>query len=172
MIEGSLNVCEGKSEGKYDYLVDIKESKINGKIYHETFSKYNQYESVEQNLNFSLFQSLADRKRSDAQVDTYENQYLYKENGITFSFQRVVIKKILFMKKKEILILHAYKKIDNDHWVDAFCSYEEPSYPICDQFERILILKAGIYFKRCNNDNNNDQLEEVSKNEDQVYFFV
>jgi len=51
------------------------------------------------------------------------------------------------MPGKEILTASAFKKLPDGRYLEVYKSYEEPDFPITDEFDRIVMDKGGCLFE-------------------------
>lgn len=144
-------MCEDlwNKEKKLGYKVTLTEHKIEGRPHHEITEEVLIENDPTDFMNFFFFCDLADRKKFDNQVETFEVIYILEHKGFQFQFMRQTTKKILMIKGRELVYVRVGKMLENGDWLYIIKSYDDKNFEKTKKHDRCFIPKSGILFETC-----------------------
>merc|ERR1711874_553420 len=99
----------------------------------------------------TLMMDLDLKKKYDNKMKSHDIIFCYEEQGTIFYFQRITTKKVLMSKGREIVLASAFAPMGEGKYIDVCKSYDESSFPLNDDFERLDFKKGATLFEEANN---------------------
>ena len=150
-IENGITMNDSHIDENHKYKIIMKEKKINKinhhEIYHEITMKY----TPEEFSTFQAFVGANDRKKYDDLNETKQVLYRIEINSIVYTFQRFTTKKVMIIKGKETVFVHAFKRLSEKTVMEVAVSYDDKKYPVTKNFDRMFIIKAYYLYSKLDN---------------------
>lgn len=99
----------------------------------------------------TLMMDLDLKKKYDNKIVSHELIFCYEEQETIFYFYRITTKKVLMSKGRELVFASAFSPMGDGKYMEVCKSYDDPSYPLNDNFERLDFKKSGTIFEEVNN---------------------
>jgi len=143
-----IDVYDDFYDRNYKVTVNARDVVHRGDKYHEIVQKFIMDSLPEDYMYFRIFMNEDIRRKIDSSIESFDLMYFIKKNNVNYFWMRLLTKKVLMMKGKEVLIMCAFKKMDDGSFMEVFKSWEHPDYPIQDYKPRMEIIRGAIVYKK------------------------
>jgi hypothetical protein len=98
-------------------------------------------------VQFFNFLPMEERKQIDSTLASFDVVYMIELEDIVYSFVRFTINRILMIKAKECIYVDAFKKIDDNTWIQVCSSYDDLNFPRIKSHDRMNIVLGGLLYE-------------------------
>jgi hypothetical protein len=150
---GLKKITDDKKDS-FEMYFDVKTDEAAKEKYHDMYFKLKSpLAPWEHKLASSVFSEAQEKKIDDGLERVYK-VFRGEVDGVFYVVIYALYKQIMFFNKKDLLVIRAFKKLDNGDVVEISMSMEHPEFPEAPKTDRMKLVRSMEYITKSDTGSN------------------